>query len=214
MKGYFITLEGVEGSGKSTQVDLVKNHLQELGFEVIVTHEPGDTKIGRDIRKLLLNPANDKLVPKAELMLYLADRAQHLSEVIVPNLKAGRVVISDRYVDATWAYQGFARELDCDLIKRLNNIATDNLDPNLTLLLDIDPAVSLQRAKAATAKENNTGDRIEAEKINFHQQVRAGYLELAHREERIEVVDANQKPNNVFGQIKQILKERLVLCPE
>jgi dTMP kinase len=214
MKGYFITLEGVEGSGKSTQIDLVENHLQELGFEVIITHEPGDTEIGRNIRKILLDPANDKLVPKAELMLYLADRAQHLSEVIVPNLKAGRVVISDRYVDATWAYQGFARELDCDLIKRLNNIATDNLDPNLTLLLDIDPAISLQRAKAVTAKENTTGDRIEAEKIKFHQQVRAGYLELAQLEERIEVVDANQKPKQVFGQIKQILKERLVLCPE
>ena len=214
MKGYFISLEGVEGSGKSTQLKLIKEHLQQLGFEVIITYEPGDTMIGKEIREILLNPANNKLVPKAELMLYLADRAQHVKEVILPNLKEGKIVISDRYVDATWAYQGFARKLDGTLVKKLNSIATDNLEPDLTLLLDVDPAISLQRAKASTAKDNTAGDRIEAEKIEFHQQVRQGYLELAKQEDRIEVVDGSKNKNKVFGQIKKILKERLVVWPE
>ncbi|MGM0502309.1 MAG: dTMP kinase [Bacillota bacterium] len=214
MEGYFVSLEGVEGSGKSTQLKRIKNYLQELGYEVIITYEPGDTEIGKKIRKILLNPANNKLVPKAELMLYLADRAQHVQEIIIPNLKAGKVVISDRYIDATWAYQGFARELDGELVKKLNAIATDNLEPDLTLLLDLDPAISLRRAKATTAKSSAAGDRIEAEKIDFHQQVRTGYLKLAQKSDRIEVVDGSKEQEEVFGQIKQILKERLIICPE
>ncbi|MBM7557244.1 dTMP kinase [Halanaerobacter jeridensis] len=214
MHGKFITLEGVEGSGKSTQLQLVKNYLQDLGYQVIMTYEPGDTEVGNKIRQILLDPKYDKLVPKAELMLYLADRAQHVQEVIIPNLKDGKIVISDRYIDATWAYQGFARELDSSVVKKLNSIATDNLTPDLTLLLDLDPAVSLQRAKETTAKTNEAGDRIEAEKIEFHQQVRKGYLELAEQEERIAVVDGNKAKKEVFGQIKQILKERSIVCPE
>ena len=214
MQGKFITLEGGEGSGKSTQLQLIKNYLQDLGYQVIITYEPGDTEVGNKIRQILLDPKYDKLVSKAELMLYLADRAQHVQEVIIPNLKAGKIVISDRYIDATWAYQGFARELDSSVVKKLNSIATDNLTPDLTLLLDLDPAVSLQRAKETTAKTNESGDRIEAEKIEFHQQVRKGYLELSEQEERIAVVDGNQAKKEVFGQIKQILKERLIVCPE
>ena len=214
MQGKFITLEGGEGSGKSTQLQLIKNYLQDLGYQVIITYEPGDTEVGNKIRQILLDPKYDKLVPKAELMLYLADRAQHVQEVIIPNLKAGKIVISDRYIDATWAYQGFARELDSSVVKRLNSIATDNLTPDLTLLLDLDPAVSLRRAKETTAKTNESGDRIEAEKIEFHQQVRKGYLELSEQEERIAVVDGNQAKKEVFGQIKQILKERSIVCPE
>lgn len=214
MQGKFITLEGGEGSGKSTQLQLIKNYLQDLGYQVIITYEPGDTEVGNKIRQILLDPKYDKLVPKAELMLYLADRAQHVQEVIIPNLKAGKIVISDRYIDATWAYQGFARELDSSVVKKLNSIATDNLTPDLTLLLDLDPAVSLRRAKETTAKTNESGDRIEAEKIEFHQQVRKGYLELAEQEERIAVVDGNQAKKEVFGQIKQILKERSIVCPE
>lgn len=213
MQGYFITLEGVEGSGKSTQLKFIKNYLQGLGYEVIITYEPGDTKIGQEIRQLLLDPEYNKLVPKAELMLYLADRAQHVQEVVIPNLEAGKIVISDRYTDATWAYQGFARELDSTEVKRLNKIATDNLAPDLTFLLDLDPAVSLQRAKETTAETNQAGDRIEDEKIEFHQQVRKGYLELAQQEDRIAVIEGGRSKKEVFGQIKQILKERLV-CPE
>ena len=213
MNGKFITLEGVEGSGKSTQVKLLKNHLQSLGYEVIITYEPGDTEIGQKIREILLDPQHDELVTKAELMLYLADRAQHVQEVIVPNLDKGKIVISDRYIDATWAYQGFARKLDSTVVKRLNSIATDGLVPDLTLLLDLDPVLSLQRAKEKTAEVNQSGDRIEAEKIEFHQQVRKGYLELAHEEERIEIVDGGQSQEGVFGQIKEILRERIV-CPE
>ncbi|MFO7819516.1 MAG: dTMP kinase [Halanaerobacter sp.] len=213
MDGKFITLEGVEGSGKSTQVKLLRNHLQSLGYEVIITYEPGDTEIGQKIREILLDPQHNKLVAKAELMLYLADRAQHVQEVIVPNLAKGKVVISDRYIDATWAYQGFARELDSTEVKKLNSIATDDLVPDLTLLLDLDPVLSLQRAKEKTAEVNQSGDRIEAEKIEFHQQVRKGYLELAQAEERIEIVDGDQSQEGVFGQIKEILRERIV-CPE
>ena len=214
MQGKFITLEGVEGSGKSTQAELIKEHLQQLGYEVALTYEPGDTEIGQKIRKILLDPENNKLVSKAELLLYLADRAQHVEEVIKPNLAQDKIVISDRYIDATWAYQGFARKLDSTLVKRLNKIATDNLVPDLTILLDLNPVLSLKRAKDATAEVTMHGDRIESEKIEFHQKVQEGYLKLAQEEERIAVVNGEQNKDIVFRQIKQILKERLIVWPE
>ena len=214
MQGKFITLEGVEGSGKSTQAELIKEHLQQLGYEVALTYEPGDTEIGQKIRKILLDPENNKLVSKAELLLYLADRAQHVEEVIKPNLAQDKIVISDRYIDATWAYQGFARKLDSTLVKRLNKIATDNLVPDLTILLDLNPVLSLKRAKDATAEVTMHGDRIESENIEFHQKVQEGYLKLAQEEERIAVVNGEQNKDIVFRQIKQILRERSIVWPE
>lgn len=210
MRGYFITLEGVEGSGKSTQIKLIQDYLTDLGYESIITYEPGDTKIGLDIRKILLNPNYNNLVDKTELLLYTAERAQHVEEVIKPALAKGKIVISDRYTDATLAYQGYARGLDKKLIDRLNIIATEGLEPDLTLLLDIDPKLSLQRAKKVTLESGNKGDRIESEKISFHQKVRQGYLDLAKRESRVEVIEANDSINKIFNKIKILLQKRLI----
>ncbi|WP_408955278.1 dTMP kinase [Natroniella sp. ANB-PHB2] len=210
MRGYFITLEGVEGAGKSTQIDLIEEYLTGLGYQVLTTYEPGDTKIGKKIRELLLKPEYDQLLPKAELLLYCADRAQHIAEVIEPALKEGKIVISDRYMDATVAYQGYARGFDIELIKRLNMIATSSLEPDLTLLLDIDPLLSLKRAKKATAQSNLKGDKIEGERISFHNLVREGYLTLADSESRIELINAGCSVEEVFVQIKSLLNKLVI----
>ncbi|WP_018248321.1 dTMP kinase [Orenia marismortui] len=210
MTGYFITLEGVEGSGKSTQIKLIKKYLESLNYEVINTFEPGDTEVGQEIRRILLNPNHENLIPKAELLLYAAERAQHVSELIKPSLKEGKIVISDRYIDATMAYQGYARGINKSLIEELNNIATEGLIPNLTLIFDINPSLSLQRAKRVTSKSNSQGDRIEAENLSFHQKVRKAYLDLAQKEDRIEIVDASKSINEVFDQVKILLKKRLI----
>ncbi|MCK8826703.1 dTMP kinase [Natroniella acetigena] len=210
MRGYFITLEGVEGSGKSTQINLIEEYLIELGYQVLTTYEPGDTKIGKKIRELLLNPEYDQLVSKAELLLYCADRAQHLAEVIEPALEEGKIVISDRYIDATVAYQGYARGFDIDLIKKLNKIATSGLEPDLTLVLDIDPVFSLERAKKVTAQSDLKGDKMEAERISFHNLVREGYLALAESERRIELINASSSVTEVFAQIKSTLNKLVI----
>ncbi|MCK8817093.1 dTMP kinase [Natroniella sulfidigena] len=210
MKGYFITLEGVEGSGKSTQMNLIEEYLTGLGYQVITTYEPGDTEIGKEIRELLLNPDYDQLVSKAELLLYCAERAQHIAEVIKPALEEGKIVISDRYIDATVAYQGYGRGFDVELIKRLNWIATDGLEPNLTLLLDIDPLHSLERAKKVTEEANLKGDKMEAERISFHNLVREGYLTLADSEARIELINASCSVVEVFNQIKSLLNKMVI----
>ncbi|TDX51308.1 dTMP kinase [Orenia marismortui] len=210
MTGYFITLEGVEGSGKSTQIKLIKKYLESLNYEVINTFEPGDTEVGQEIRRILLNPNHENLLPKAELLLYTAERAQHVSELIKPSLKEGKIVISDRYIDATMAYQGYARGINKSLIEELNNIATEGLIPDLTLVFDINPSLSLQRAKRVTSKSNSQGDRIEAENLSFHQKVRKAYLDLAQKEDRIEIVDASKSINEVFDQVKILLKKRLI----
>jgi len=210
MNGYFITLEGVEGSGKSTQVKLIREYLESLGYEVVTTFEPGDTEVGKDIRRILLSPDNTELVSRAELLLYVAERAQHVFQLVRPSLEEGKIVVSDRYTDATLAYQGYARGLNQKLIEELNCIATEGLEPDLTLLLDIDPQISLQRAKQVTAESNDKGDRIEAEKTSFHQRVRKGYLDLANRKERIELIDAKQSIDSIFNSIKIILQKRLI----
>ncbi|WP_035571508.1 dTMP kinase [Halonatronum saccharophilum] len=211
MNGYFISIEGVEGSGKSTQVKLIKDYLVELGYDVLLTYEPGDTKIGSQIRRILLNREYKTMVPKTELLLYAADRAQHVKEVIEPALEKGRVVISDRYTDATLAYQGYGRGLNLDLIGNLNQIATGGLKPDLTLLLDVDPTLSLSRAKAVTAQFSNKGDRIEEEKLSFHNRVREGYLDIYRKEDHIELIEAKGTIEGIFKDIKSILKERLII---
>ncbi len=210
MAGYFITLEGVEGSGKSTQIHLIEEYLNKLNYQVVKTFEPGDTEIGKDIRGVLLNPDYSNLVARTELLLYTAERAQHVEELIKPALREDKIVISDRYIDATIAYQSYGRELDLNLINKLNHIATGGLKPDLTLLLDIDPSISLERAKDATANSGSKGDRIEAENLSFHQKVREGYLDLARKEDRIEVINANQSLESVLNEIVRILKKRLI----
>ncbi len=180
----FITLEGTEGAGKTTQLPQLVAFLKDRGHDCVVTREPGGTPTGEKIRGLLLDPANSELTPEAELFLYAADRAQHVATVIRPALEAGRTVICDRFCDATEAYQGAARGLDRELIDRLNREATGALTPDLTILFDLPPETGLKRAWERINRHGNDAadHRFEKEHIDFHHRVRQGYLDIARRE--------------------------------
>jgi dTMP kinase len=185
LKGFFLTFEGTEGTGKSTQVALLSAALREEGRDVVVTREPGGTALGRELRRILLGTALGPISSEAELFLYLADRAQHVAEVIAPALAGGKVVICDRFSDATIAYQGFGRGLDRRMIERLNAGATSGTLPELTLLLDMsDVEEGLRRAVGRNRREGVDGveDRFEQEKIAFHRRVQEGYRSLAAEE--------------------------------
>lgn len=193
----FITFEGIDGVGKSTQLDLLQQWLEGRGREVIRTLEPGGTELGQEIRHLLLHRKGD-VAARAEALLYAADRAHHVATKIRPALAAGKVVLSDRYFDSSVAYQGAARELDVDEVKNISLWAVDNLIPDLTVLLDLD-------AEAAIQRRNKTGtepDRLEREKVDFFVRARAQYLELA-KEPRFLVVDATLSIDEIQQQIRE-----------
>lgn len=203
MRGRFITLEGVEGSGKSLQVKLLKKYLQGGGFKVIVTREPGNTRVGKIIRNILLDPGNVSLSGEAELFLYLADRAQHIKEVIEPHLKRGGIVVGDRFTDATVAYQGYGRRFPLRLVETMNKLATKGITPDLTIILDIPVKLGLSRA---VKKGIRGGDRIEREKIAFHRRVRAGYMAIAGKARaRVKVVKVKGAPGQVQAEIRQLV---------
>lgn len=210
MKGKFITLEGIEGSGKSTQIALLANYLQSLGMPLVLTREPGGTPIGDEIRKILLDPANTTLDPRAELLLYAASRAQHLKEIIMPHLEKG-VVLCDRFADATLAYQGYGRGLDIDLIRRLDTIVCAGLRPDLTILLDIDAATGVERARGRNSSRGLDREaRFENEAIAFHERVRQGYLTLARAEpDRIRIVEASRPMDAIQAEIRKIVAKEL-----
>jgi dTMP kinase len=192
--GFFVAFEGGEGAGKSTQVRLLAESLAAQGLEVVTTREPGGTPSGAAIRSLLLDPATH-LSPRAEALLYAADRAHHVATVIRPALDRGAVVISDRYVDSSLAYQGAGRTLDRADVAYLSTWATQGLVPDFTVLLDLDPEVGLARA--------GDPDRLEAEPLDFHRRVRAGFLDLALAEpSRYVVVDAERAPEAVFDDVR------------
>lgn len=208
----FITLEGIEGSGKTTQICRLVKFLEARGIECIATRQPGGTLIGENIRSILLDPANSALEPLAELLLYMADRAQHINELIRPALKKGKTVICDRYFDATLVYQGFARGLSIELIGQLHQLLFDDLKPDVTLLLDLPPQVGLERAWQQLNNGQRSGDesRFEAEAVAFHEKVRAGYLELARLEpQRFRIIDAAQTQNQVFAAMRKIVSSFL-----
>jgi dTMP kinase len=193
----FITFEGIDGVGKSTQLDLLQQWLEGRGREVIRTLEPGGTELGQEIRHLLLHRKGD-VAARAEALLYAADRAHHVATKIRPALAEGKVVLSDRYFDSSVAYQGAARELDVDEVRNISLWAVDNLIPDLTVLLDLD-------AEAAIQRRNKTGtepDRLEREKVDFFVRARAQYLELA-KEPRFLVVDANLSIDEIQQQIRE-----------
>lgn len=192
-----ITCEGIEGSGKSTQILLLAAHLRSQGKEIVVTREPGGCPIADEIRRILLDPSNVELSARAELLLYAAARAQHVEEVIRPALGKGAIVLCDRYIDATVAYQGFGRGLDLPLIAQLNLVASGGLLPDLTLLFDLPVEIGLNRARARNAVALEDEGRFEAESLAFHQRVRAGYLQCASQEERFTIVDATGTPAQV-----------------
>jgi dTMP kinase len=208
----FITLEGIEGSGKTTQIRRLVEFLEDKGVDCVTTRQPGGTQIGENIRSILLDPANSALEPLAELLLYMADRAQHINELIRPALKNGKTVVCDRYFDATMVYQGFARGLSIELIGKLHQLLFDDLKPDVTLLLDLSPQVGLERAWQQLNNGQRSGDesRFEAEAVAFHEKVRAGYLELARFEpERFRIIDAAQTQNQVFAAMRKIVSSFL-----
>lgn len=173
--GVFVTFEGGEGAGKSTQIQLLAEGLQQAGYEVLLTRQPGGTGYGKRIRDLILAPAEEEVLsPRAELFLYLADRAHHVDYLVRPALQAGKVVICDRYTDSTLAYQGYGRGLDLEQLQMLNEAATGHLSPQLTFWLDLDPELGRQRIAS-----RGVLDRLESEALHFHQAVQAGYAHLA-----------------------------------
>jgi dTMP kinase len=204
----FITFEGIEGCGKTTQVERLAKRLIREGIKFVRTLEPGGTEIGETIRRLLLDSRNKSLAPLAELMLYAADRAQHVEEIIKPALDQGMWVICDRFFDATIAYQGSARGQDMELIRILNDRVTQGIRPDITLLLDCPVEMGLDRAMKRNSNVNDHDqERFEREEINFHLAVREGYLDLArHEKGRFTVIDASLDENEVERQIYNILR--------
>lgn len=197
----FITFEGIEGSGKTTQVRRLADYLRACGRDVVITREPGGCPIADAIRRILLDPDNNALVSRAELLLYAAARAQHVDEIIRPALETGKVVLCDRFTDATLAYQGYGRGLDTALIRTLNELAAGPLIPGLTLLLDMPEEDGLQRARARNAGTADSEGRFEQENLSFHRRVREGYLALAAEEKRFRIVDARGTEEEVAERV-------------
>ena len=204
MKGYFISVEGGDGSGKSTQIRKIETYLQEKGLDYILTREPGGTPVAEKIRELILDPANKALTGRAEMLLYAASRAQHVEEKILPALEEGKVVLSDRFTDSSIAYQAYGRGLG-DMVAEVNRIATGGKEPDLTIFLNITPAAGMAR------KNNQDGhelDRLELEKATFHETVYEGYLALARESGgRIADIDADRPAEEVFADIKARLDQ-------
>lgn len=191
----FITFEGIEGSGKTTQIELLIPVLQAKGYDCVFTREPGATEIGYKIRAILLDATHTAMLPLTELLLYEADRAQHVHEVIKPALAANKVVVSDRFLDATTVYQGYARGFDLELIQRIHRIVLGGLTPDLTIILDLPVHVGLERAwqRINSRPAGLPEDRFEKEDFAFHEKVRQGYLTLAGNEpKRFQVIDASR----------------------
>ena len=199
----FISFEGIEGSGKSTAQRLLAEHLQGLGYDPLLTREPGGCALGRSLRPILLDARTRGLSSRAEFYLFLADRAQHVAEVIRPALEAGQTVLCDRYADSTLAYQGYGRGLDPEHLRRINDMATGGLMPDLTLLLDLPVHCGLERAGLRHREEGTvlSEGRFDAESLEFHERVRQGYRSLAAEEpERFAIIDAAQPPEDVVLQ--------------
>lgn len=204
-RGVWITFEGIEGSGKSTQLERLAGALRDRGLDPLVTREPGGTALGLRLRSVLLQPSDEPMEPVAELLLYAADRAQHLAQVVLPALEEGRPVLCDRYLDATLAYQGFGRGLDPERIRRLHRQAPLNALPDRTLMLDLDVGAALDRARRRNdeLELDATEGRFERERLEFHRRVRDGYLLLAAADPaRIRIVDADGGADEVHERVR------------
>ena len=204
-KGLFITFEGIDGCGKSTQFNMLKEYLEQKGVDYIVVREPGGTVIGEKIREILLNKKNDNMVSRAELLLFEAARAQIVEEKIKPALEAGTTVLCDRFFDSSTAYQGYARNLGVDKVRELNMYATAGLEPDATFLINIPVEVAVQRRIGRGEAE----DRMEALGLKFQEDVSKGYLEAAKNSDRIKVIDGCRTPEEIFDEIKSIYEALL-----
>lgn len=203
--GFFISMEGVEGTGKSTQCGLLKKRLESEGHKVVLTKEPGGTPIGDEIRRILLSTEHSVMDPITELLLYFASRRQHMTEVIVPALERGEIVITDRFVDSTTAYQGYARGIDLSLIESLNRTVTSGTYPDLTVLLELEVEEGLNRNKDAGKM-----DRLELEDLDFHMRVSEGFRIIAWQEQqRIKTVSAVGTPKDVHERINTVVHDAM-----
>jgi len=210
----FITFEGGDGAGKSTQIKALESHLKARGRSCVMTREPGGTTLGKLIRQALLEVGKQPITSPAELFLYLADRAQHVQDVILPAIDAGKIVLCDRYTDSTLAYQGYGRGNDLKLLRQLNEFADRRVEPDLTLLLDCPVELGLSRTARRQLKARGgegREDRFEREKLEFHQRVRQGFLELARAEpKRFRVIDASRPAEEVAREIQSVVDRELV----
>ncbi len=209
----FITFEGGDGSGKSTQLKLLADYLSARGRQVVCTREPGGTNLGKMIRRVLLEAGDEKISPETELFLYLADRAQHVREVVRPALAASKIVLCDRFTDSTLAYQGYGREVDLGMLDQLNRMASGGVVPDLTFLLDCPPELGLSRT-AARMDTQKAGarreDRFERKEREFHDRVRRGFLELARKDaKRVRLLDARRSVEDLHMEIRAIVESAL-----
>ena len=216
LRGKFVTFEGLDGCGKSTQLERLAGSLREQGVAVVVTREPGGTKTGEKIRKLLLDTRTSGLAPLAELALMFASRAQHIAEVILPGLEAGQIVLCDRFTDSSEAYQGGGRKLGSKPVLELHRVLCGNLQPDLTILMDSDVAASVERARRRNSARTGTGasdeGRFESENRAFFTRVRNAYLGIAKRDsERVVVVNARGTPDETHAKIMEVVSDRLRL---
>ena len=199
-KGLFITFEGVDGCGKTTQIKLLDEYLRKSGYKTLLTREPGAKGLGEKLREILLNYDGD-VSSKCESFLFLADRAQHVDCIIKPAIKQGKIVLCDRHTDSTVAYQGYGRGLDIEQINCLNSIATGGMKPDLTIVFDVDIETSMRRI-------GNEKDRMESSGIEFFNRVRSGYLEIAKKEpERVKVINSSDTIENIHRQVLELVKE-------
>jgi dTMP kinase len=210
VSGYFFAFEGGEGVGKTTQLKVLADALTERGYEVVLTHEPGDSPVGARLRQLLLDPATE-VTAQTEALLYAADRAEHVAHVIAPALARGAIVVTDRYIDSSIAYQGFGRGLDVEEVIRASRWATGGLLPDLTLVLDLPVDEGLRRARGRSGR----ADRLEAEALDFHERVRAGFLQLAAADPgRYAVIAATGAPDQVADGVRAAVFALLGLTEE
>jgi dTMP kinase len=204
MRGCFITMEGMDGCGKSTQLEMLAHALEARGLDPIITREPGGTPIGEGVRGLLVSDVSVGISPITELFLIVAARAQHVVEVIKPNMKAGKVVISDRYTDSTVAFQGYGRGIDLSMIDKMNQLATGGFKPDLTILFDLDPEVA--RARMNARPMGGWMGAVDEEKLDFHARVREGYLKLADAHpSRIRVIEASGSPAETHAKVMSLV---------
>lgn len=200
-KGIFITFEGIEASGKSTQAKMLYEYLKEKGYNVTLTREPGGTNLGKKIRDILLSHTEEIFPEIAEILLYEADRNIHIHNIIKPNLNKGGIVISDRFYDSTTSYQHFGRGISIDIVNFLNELASEKIVPDITFLLDVDVEIAFERLKEM--------DRMESQGIDFHKRVREGFLKLAKdNPDRFVVIDATKPISDIFDSIRNVLWER------
>ncbi|MFJ7974084.1 dTMP kinase [Psychrobacillus sp. NPDC096389] len=206
-RGYFITSEGPEGAGKTTVMNLLGEQLTQEGYDVVMTREPGGIMISEKIRNIILDNKHTMMESRTEALLYAAARRQHLVEKVKPALEAGKVVICDRFIDSSLAYQGFARGIGVEEILAINKFAIGDTMPNKTILFDIEPSVGLARINAHENREKN---RLDVESLTFHEKVREGYLSLVEQyPERIDVIDASRSVDEVLKDVYQIVKSEL-----